>query len=184
MSSSNSTNSRDTILDAAAAILTKHGVSNVSIQATATAAGITKAGLIYHFKTRDELLSALLERMVTELDTQIGLPVSDQPQIVSPQAKIAELVDFTFDMPASQKQLLANMLVAATAHPHLLPQVQALFSRGYDALGRSPNPALFQLLSLAMDGLLLLELLQLHKFTPDQRAAMRETLLELARELP
>jgi hypothetical protein len=51
-------------------------------------------------------------------------------------------------------------------------------------LDHGPQAGLAQLLSVALDGLLLLELLQLHAFTPDQRAAMRKTVEELARGLP
>ncbi|NMV39341.1 TetR/AcrR family transcriptional regulator, partial [Ralstonia insidiosa] len=66
----------------------------------------------------------------------------------------------------------------------LLPPVQALFTRSYEALDHGPKVGLAQLLSVALDGLLLIELLQLHEFTPDQRAAMRKTVEELARGLP
>lgn len=179
-----SSNSRDRILDAAADLMAERGVTHLTIQATADAVGITKAGLIYHFKTRDDLLTALVERMVAELDAQIGAPAPDDSKPVSLREKMAELASFTFDMPAGRKQLMANMLAAASAHPHLLPPVQALFARSYDALDRGPKAGLAQLLSVALDGLLLLELLQLHEFTPDQRAAMRETVEELARGLP
>ncbi|WP_043353821.1 TetR/AcrR family transcriptional regulator [Cupriavidus basilensis] len=179
-----SSNSRDKILDAAADLMAKRGVTQLTIQATADAVGITKAGLIYHFKTRDDLLTALVERMVAELDAQVGVPAPNDAEPVSPRAKMAELTSFTFDMPASQKQLMTNMLAAASAHPHLLPPVQALFARSYEALDRGPKAGLAQLLSVALDGLLLLELLQLHEFTPDQRAAMRKTVEKLARDLP
>ncbi|WCM23653.1 TetR/AcrR family transcriptional regulator [Paraburkholderia bryophila] len=179
-----SSNSRDKILDAAAALVTKHGVTQLTIQGTADAVGITKAGLIYHFKTRDDLLTALLDRMVAELDAQIGLPAPNDAEPISLRAKMAELTSFTFDMPATQKQLMTNMLAAASTHPNLLPPVQALFTRSYEALDGGPDAGLAQLLSVALDGLLLLELLQLHKFTPDQRAAMRKTVEKLTRDLP
>ncbi|MGM3277938.1 TetR/AcrR family transcriptional regulator [Ralstonia sp. 24A2] len=179
-----SSNSRDKILDAAADLMAERGVTQLTIQATADAVGITKAGLIYHFKTRDDLLTALVERMVAELDAQVGIPAPDDAEPISLRAKMAELTSFTFDMPASQKKLMANMLAAASAHPHLLPPVQALFTRSYEALDHGPKAGLAQLLSVALDGLLLLELLQLHEFTPDQRAAMRKAVEELARGLP
>lgn len=181
---SESSNSRDRILDAAADLVTERGFTHLTIQATADAAGLTKAGLIYRFKTRDDLLTALVERMVAELATQVCIPAPDDAKPISLQAKMAELTSFTFDMPASQKKLMANMLAAASAHPHLLPPVQALFTRSYEALDHGPKVGLAQLLSVALDGLLLIELLQLHEFTPDQRAAMRKTVEELARGLP
>jgi len=181
---SESSNSRDKILDAAAELLAERGVTHLTIQATADAAGITKAGLIYHFKTRDDLLSALVERMMNELDVQIAVPASDRSNAASPRAQVAELAKVTFEMPESRKRLLANMLAAGISNPHLLPPAQALFARSYEALGRGPAGGLAQLLAVALDGLLLLELLQLHDFPQQQRASMRKTLEELARSLP
>ena len=176
------TSSRDRILDAAAALVAEHGVPHLTIEATAAAAAITKAGLIYHFKTRDDLLTALVDRMVAELDLH-SRPPAVPDGVISQQAHIGELVKFTFDMPADQKRLLANMLAATSTHPHLLPPVQDLFERSYSSFADGSTAGLALLLAVALDGILLLELLQLHQFKPGQRAAMRKALLEQARSL-
>ncbi|WP_289241881.1 TetR/AcrR family transcriptional regulator [Delftia sp.] len=60
--------SRDKILDAATALVSERGVQQLTIEAAAAAAGVTKAGLIYHFKTRDELLVAVVESMARTID--------------------------------------------------------------------------------------------------------------------
>ena len=60
--------SRDKILDAAISIVAEAGVPQLTIEAAAAAAGVTKAGLIYHFKTRDDLLAAVVETMASEID--------------------------------------------------------------------------------------------------------------------
>lgn len=177
------TSSRDRILDAVAALVAEHGVPHLTIEAAAAAAAVTKAGLIYHFKTRDDLLTALVERMVAELDVHSRPPAGSQGAL-SQQAHLVELVKFTFGMSAEQKRLLSNLLVAASSHPHLLPPAQDLFERGYDSLAGGPKAGLALLLAVALDGILLLELLQLHQFKPGQLAAMRRALLELTRELP
>lgn len=164
-------------------IVAEHGVHHLTIEATAAAAGVTKAGLIYHFKTRDELLAALVERMVGEIELQSLGRGSGQGE-KSLRSLLQSMAEFTFDMKPSQKRLLTNMLAAAASYPQFLPPAQALFERGYRELSRGPAAGQALLLSAALDGMLLLELLQLHHFTPTQRKAMHSALQGLLRDLP
>lgn len=177
--------SRDKLLDAAADLVTREGVQNLTIEAVAAAADVTKGGLIYHFKTRDDLLAALIERMVQEWD----LP--PHPQHARPDADgslkvlLTGLTDVTFDMSEERRRLLTNMLAAASSHPHLLGPVQALYARVYEGISQyGPQAGQAMILAAATDGIALLELLNLHRFTPQQRQAMREALESAIRELP
>ncbi|WP_092954104.1 TetR/AcrR family transcriptional regulator [Paracidovorax konjaci] len=174
--------SREKLLSAAADLVAEHGVQHLTIEATAAAAGVTKAGLIYHFKTRDDLLSALVEHMVGELDIQThGKALAESASSLKSQIDVME--KFTFDMQPAQKRLLTNMLAAATTHPHLLPPVRSLFEKGYTGLDRGPMAGRALLLSAALDGLLLIELLQLHTFSPNQLDSIRSALRDLSRDL-
>ncbi|WP_062469673.1 TetR/AcrR family transcriptional regulator [Variovorax boronicumulans] len=175
--------SRDKLLDAAASLVAEHGVHNLTIEAVAATAGVTKAGLIYHFKTRDDLLSALVERMMQEVDVLSRHMSSPKEPTVSLQASLRQLIDMTFDMPERQKTLLKNLLQANASHPHLIEPAQKLFMRSYAELGRGTESGLALLLAVAMDGLLLIDLLQLHQFTAAQRKVLRKSALELAQKL-
>ena len=52
---------RDRILDAANRLFYSEGVRSVSVDAVAEKAGLTKRTLYYHFKSKDELVTAYLE---------------------------------------------------------------------------------------------------------------------------
>ncbi|RFA27769.1 hypothetical protein CAI21_14235 [Alkalilimnicola ehrlichii] len=175
--------SRDKLLDAAADLVVKHGVQNLTIDSVAAAAGVTKAGLIYHFKTRDELLSALVERMVEAFDV-LKSAAQEGSSTTSPKAALSRLLNDTLDMPQDQRQLLANLLVAVCLQPSLAGPVQALYARDYEALSGGDDGGRAMLLAAAMDGIALIELLHLHKFTSQQRQAMRAALEREIRELP
>lgn len=56
---------REEILDAAAELFTTRGYASTSTRAIADAVGIRQASLYHYFKTKDELLSALLHQTVT-----------------------------------------------------------------------------------------------------------------------
>lgn len=174
--------SRDKLLDAAISIVTEHGVQLLTIEATAAVAGVTKAGLIYHFKTRDELLMALVERMAGEIELQSSGVVSGEASI-SPKTLIENIEKYAFDMPARQKRLLSNMLVAICGHPNLVSPAQALYERSYKMLDNAPDCSRALVLLAALDGFLLLEMLNLYTFTSAQREALRSELADLGRDL-
>ena len=54
---------RDALLDALEFIISEGSVHDVTLDGVAARAGITKGGLIYHFKSKEVLLHALVERM-------------------------------------------------------------------------------------------------------------------------
>ncbi|KVS62430.1 TetR/AcrR family transcriptional regulator [Burkholderia cepacia] len=182
-SSAGRPSSRDKLLDAAITIVTERGVQHLTIEAVAEEAGVTKAGLIYHFKTRDELLAALVERMAGDVELQSTGRAPLQAD-VSPRVLIDSLEKFIFNMKPAQKRLLTNMLAAVSTHPQFVSAAQPLYERSYECLGHGPAAGLALLLAAALDGVQLLEMLNLYTFTPVQRDALRLALQDLARTLP
>lgn len=54
---------RDRILDAAMAVFRRHGFRRSSIEQTAEAAGLTRQALYHHFKSKEALFRAVIERL-------------------------------------------------------------------------------------------------------------------------
>jgi AcrR family transcriptional regulator len=50
------------VLDAAEAVVARQGVANLTLEAVAAEAGISKGGLLHHFRTKDRLVEALVTR--------------------------------------------------------------------------------------------------------------------------
>lgn len=166
--------SRARLLDAAADIVSKQGVQQLTIDAVAQAANVTKAGLIYHFKTRDDLLAALVNRMIGELDVLVRPPTAPGATPPDPKDALIQLERETFEMPEDRRRLMTNLLSAVLSHPHLIAPAQGLYARTYDWLAGSGEQAgQVMILALALDAIALLELLNLHRFTPQQRDALR-----------
>jgi AcrR family transcriptional regulator len=53
---------RGALLDAAEAVVARQGVANVTLESVAAEAGISKGGLLHHFRTKDRLIAALVTR--------------------------------------------------------------------------------------------------------------------------
>ena len=62
---------RRRLLDAAARIAVEDGVGNLTIQAVADAAGVTKGGLLHHFHSKETLIDAVFSDLLENLDHQI-----------------------------------------------------------------------------------------------------------------
>ena len=174
--------SREKLLDAAADLIAKNSVNELTLEGVAAAAGVTKGGLIYHFKTKDDLLGALVERMVGQIDQRQRAKAARRGDTSG--ALLQAMIDDTFDMSRKEKLLLTNLLAAATSYPHLLAPVQQLFAGVYaEFAGIGPQAGLALVVAAALDGLSLVELLNLHQFSKRERDAMRLALQQLVQTL-
>jgi AcrR family transcriptional regulator len=57
------TGARDRVLDAYETLLIDHGPGSATLDAVATAAEVSKGGLLYHFASKDALVTGLLDRL-------------------------------------------------------------------------------------------------------------------------
>jgi AcrR family transcriptional regulator len=79
--------SRDRILEAAMAVFRRHGFRRSSIEETAEAAGLTRQALYHHFKSKEALFRAVIERVhdgaladgaaAAEREETAGKPLAD-----------------------------------------------------------------------------------------------------------
>src|SRR3954468_20172457 len=70
---------RTRILDAAEAIVRARGVSGLTLEAAAKEAGVSKGGLLYHFGSKEALITGLLARMAEWMQADFEAHVAAQP---------------------------------------------------------------------------------------------------------
>ncbi len=63
---------REDLLDAAERILAEGGSAALTLDAVAQDASVSKGGLLYHFRTKQDLVRALIDRLVDDTDTQLA----------------------------------------------------------------------------------------------------------------
>ncbi|MEC3958008.1 TetR/AcrR family transcriptional regulator [Nocardia sp. CDC153] len=68
---------RDRILDALETLLLDKGLSQVTLENVAATAGVSKGGLLYHFKSKDALIAGLLRRVGERADEQVRHAVAE-----------------------------------------------------------------------------------------------------------
>ncbi len=106
------------ILDRAAALFAQHGFAHTSVKAVADAVGLSKAGLLHHFPTKEALFLAAVEVMREHL-RRIRARLAEQPGGPERDRHALELLtDVAIDKPG----LVALALGPLTAgdEPHFL----------------------------------------------------------------
>lgn len=172
---------RDALLDALESFIAEHSVHDVTLEGIAMRAGITRGGLIYHFKSKEELLLALVERMRQRLDAHCVHP----PMAAGPSLKtfLIARINYAFSMDVQEKRLMANLLAAASSYPSLLGPVKTMYDNGVQRLAQAADSAGLALsVWTALDGFVLLEMLGLRQFSAEEKQQMRETLLMLVEQ--
>ena len=75
---------REAMLDAAQAVVLKQGAASLTLDAVAREAQVSKGGVMYHFPTKQALLTALGERMIARNQSRqrVKLPKPEQPTTI------------------------------------------------------------------------------------------------------
>lgn len=75
---------RSSILDAAELLFQAHGVSRTSLQDIATAAGVTRGAVYWHFKDKSDLFNAMMDRVILPMEPAAEGLIVDNGQPVLP----------------------------------------------------------------------------------------------------
>src|SRR3954447_22045743 len=65
---------RDRLLDAAATVVHRDGAQALTLDAVAKEAEVSKGGLLYHFKSKNDLVNAMVERWMAEFQRERAGP--------------------------------------------------------------------------------------------------------------
>ncbi|WP_020576018.1 TetR/AcrR family transcriptional regulator [Actinopolymorpha alba] len=90
------------ILDAALAVVSAQEGADITLDAVARRAGITKPGLMYHFPTREALLLAIVEHAATRVEAAMHEALSED--------------GLTFEAATPAQRVRAYARVAASGH--------------------------------------------------------------------
>jgi AcrR family transcriptional regulator len=161
---------RDTkakLIAAAAAVIRRDGAQALTLDAVAAEAGVSKGGLLYHFKSKRELLDGLVERWLDEFQHDIDASDTSFPKgyvKASDGAKAEE----------------AGLLAALVADPAVLAKVRERYATWQDRVAtEGGDPVEATVARLAADGLWLADLLGMAAPEGELRAHVLARLLEL-----
>lgn len=88
-------------MDVAIGLFTRNSVAGTSLQMISDEMGFTKSAIYYHFRTRDELLGAILEPIVE----QLGGLVDDAQAQRTPRARADRMLTGYIDLAVANRDL-------------------------------------------------------------------------------
>jgi AcrR family transcriptional regulator len=123
------------ILDATAGLLHRHGYKRVTIDDVATAAGVGKGTIYLHWKTREALFWAVLQREAVRMLEQILADLEHDPGLAMPGALMRAIFLETARRPLVRALLLADPeVLGGLAHDEAVAAAQAELAGNEDYL--------------------------------------------------
>jgi len=147
------TNARERIIDAAMAIVFEDGARKLSLDAVAERAGVSKGGLLYHFKSKSDLLKGMVARHIAILEDAVAAAHAEIAKDNKPNALIRAYLQAVFVEICTKKKPHTGLLAAIAEEPELLAPVRAHNTRLVAELrAASETPDLAQVALLAVEG--------------------------------
>ena len=186
---------RDRLLDAAERVVVESGATHLTLDAVAKSAGVSKGGLLYHFPSKEALLEGMLSRHFQDVDAEVakrlarrvekterrGNGSSRRARKPSRADVFSERVRVLLELRPERPAVGAAMLAASADNPEHMEVCRAEYRKLLDDFARLPGG--FErtaLVLLAVQGLLLAELLHLSPYTPQERSRLVKAMLRAA----
>ena len=169
-----SADTRARLLDAAVAVVRRDGAQALTLDAVATQAGVSKGGLLYHFKSKRELLDAMVDRWLTEWNDDID----ERDGFVAGYVHACD----AGSAGRGERDAEFGLLAALIAEPEVLEVVRERY-RGWQQRVESEgaDPVDATIARLAGDGLWLADLLGFAPPRGELRERVLARLLDLGR---
>lgn len=169
---------RDALLDAAEAVILKDGISALTLDAVARHARVSKGGLMHHFKTKDALITAMVERSVSSWRADVRDSFEKTPP--GPGRLARAMLRLCLEDAShwnEQCRRSSLVLVAALAsNPVLVQPLRDCHREFTDDASDGLAPGHAEAVVLAIDGLWFKWMLGLTDVSPKRLAQMRSAL--------
>lgn len=176
-------NTKMTILEAAGRVVLERGVAGLTLDAVAQAAGLSKGGLIYHFASKEALLTAMVRHLIEVTESRIREHRdSDNTSGSWARGYVHACAIETGAQDDPEGRLGVALLTAAANNPALIApyrERQDAWRHRLNADGVDSADAM--IVRLAADGLWLNDVLDIPVLSRQERRAVLARLSELTR---
>jgi AcrR family transcriptional regulator len=175
------TNARDAILDAAEDVVVELGARHLTLNEVAARAGKSRGGVLYHFADKEALLRGMLERRIAHISSMREKRRANLPD--TPESEVTAFVLANLEGSKRQKRIASSVIAAAGHDPGLLCPARREYREFINRLVsgglRAERAAV---IVLAVEGLILSELLSLFHFDKAKRSGIIKEIISLTRD--
>ncbi len=173
---------RSKIIHAAVHVTTAAGINQLTLEAVAAQAGVSKGGLLYHFPSKEALIEGMIDGYLTEFEARLAALEAADPHPDDGRAWLRAYIHATFDDIPQEGEMAAGLLAAIAVKQELMTTIQSKYDDWQARILASMNdPAQAVIIRLALDGLWASDLMGLAPLNADLRAAVLQKLLEFAK---
>lgn len=181
--SSSRSNTRETLLHAAAQVILDRGVEALTLDAVAHQAGVSKGGLLYHFPNKNALIAGLGEQLIQEFEASLQAEFDQDDAPGTPGQWVRAYIRSTLQISRQTLALIARLASLIVKMPSELIQSAEAYEhrcrQRLEADGIDPTQA--TIIQLAIDGLWYSEVFQLGAPDEPRRTQVVEALLAMTR---
>lgn len=183
MSDTRAARTRTALLNAASQIVLHDGVNQLTLEAVAAAAGVSKGGLLYHFPSKEALIEGMIAYYIAGFEARIAAYQAQETHDVPAVCWLRAYIRASFADQGDDDQAAASLLGAIGVNPALLTPLRDRYA-AWQALTTSAaaHTKHADVIRFALDGLWVSELLDLAPPDPAQRAHLMNTLLAMTEE--
>ncbi|GAA0374108.1 TetR/AcrR family transcriptional regulator [Bacillus horti] len=170
---------KEKLLEAAANIIEEKGITQLTLEAVAAEAGVSKGGLLYHFHTKDELLKALNEQTILEFRRLV------QDELEEGKSYTLAYLHATFKQLNAHGALSsdASILGALVSNHDLQKMWDTEYQRfKQEALKEDTSPELSLIIRLVCDGFIFSNMFKLDPIKLEEQKQMLSYLADLVEE--
>jgi AcrR family transcriptional regulator len=168
---------RDHLIDTALATVRTHGIGGLTLDAVAKEAGVSKGGLLHHFRSKNMLVETMLRRLLAQFEARVQTYA--EQEVPAPGRWLRAYVRATFDDEPPPLELVAVLLSGMLENNALLTLVRDDWQHWHDRLINDGVPAArAQVIRQAADAYWSERLMDV---APTDSAARSELMAELLR---
>lgn len=175
---------RGAVLDAAECVVQRDGTAKLTLEAVAAEAGISKASVLYDYKTKPALMRAVVERRIAAEEARINeirKAFSDDPNVAIRTHIVASAV-----AASTEEGEIELCLSSALAQDRELREpIHNKYAETIDEIQASAEKPRGALLAfLALGGLRVMERFGVYHFSPEERVRLLEEINWLVDQEP
>lgn len=172
---------RNDILQAACRLVRVRGVANMTLEAVAREAGVSKGGLLYHFPAKEALIVGMINYLLEQFSAQVEEEVKREPD--TPACWLRAYIKASFNVSQEEREINAALLAAIATNPDLLEPVRADYYKWQKHIEQNcADPVLSMVARLAADGFWVAELFGLVPLNGLLREQVMLKLLQFVKE--
>lgn len=179
--------SQNRILDAAELIVLRDGVARLTLDAVASEVQMSKGGLLYHFKSKEDLIIGMIRRLADQYDEQVLQLESEDP--CANGRKLRAMLRVSFPESPSEAacnadRLCAGLLAAVATNRSLLEPIHERGRQLHTYIAKeAKDPVTAMIVHYAADGIWLNELFGSPSLESNLREKVVKRLVEMSKNV-